>query len=251
MLDFHKPRDERLNVLSDILRKDFARRKQRNRQYTLRSYAKDLKISPSYMSKLLNDKVTASSEMTKKILKALNLQLTELATIPAGLMDPSKYVNAKRYSYHMGAVLEFVRAYEPVSLSKVVDSMIFEFEEIQEAVKALMNAGMIKAVDDNKLGMAEVNYHQFLTSPDLRLQYFNEQKAAWLHSLLEHPEETHNRTVCIPASDETAKAIFNEAEGFLEKVREIMDADQKQTPQRVYTLAFSLFPNSTNQSTPL
>ncbi len=56
------------------VKKEFERRKSKNKSYSLRAYARDLGISPSYLSKLFKYKVPATEGVIKRY-KRLNLCL--------------------------------------------------------------------------------------------------------------------------------------------------------------------------------
>lgn len=59
------------------LKKVFAERSQRNRSYSLRSFARDLKIAPSRLSDVLNGKMGLSATNAKKIAERLGLTSEE------------------------------------------------------------------------------------------------------------------------------------------------------------------------------
>ena len=50
----------------EIVKNEFERRKSKNKSYSLRAYARDLGISPSYLSKLLNSQVPLTERFVKR-----------------------------------------------------------------------------------------------------------------------------------------------------------------------------------------
>lgn len=59
--------------ISVILRRTLQKRKEKNRHYSLRAFARDLDISPSYLCEVLKNKHTLSSDKELRIRRALDV----------------------------------------------------------------------------------------------------------------------------------------------------------------------------------
>lgn len=68
---------------TDILKEEFTSRSQRNSRYSLRSFARDLEISPSRLSEIISEKGGLSEKMAKKICEKLELSVNETETFLA------------------------------------------------------------------------------------------------------------------------------------------------------------------------
>ena len=60
--------------LKAILENDLAKRKLKNRNYSLRAYARDLKVSASTLSKILNDKYILNDKIIISLLTEINYE---------------------------------------------------------------------------------------------------------------------------------------------------------------------------------
>jgi len=58
--------------LSNILANELGRRRTHNQNYSLRAFARDLEIDPSYLSKLIQGKRIASEPMYQKIITKIS-----------------------------------------------------------------------------------------------------------------------------------------------------------------------------------
>ncbi len=63
--------------ISELLGKEFSRRKQRNTSYSLRAFARDLRLSPSRLSEVLNGKEGLSEKTVDGIAGALTKKIVE------------------------------------------------------------------------------------------------------------------------------------------------------------------------------
>ncbi len=70
-----------LEITVEFLSNELLRRKGKNRYYSLRSFSRDLGISPSYLSKILSHRVPMTEKLKIKIIKSLEAH--KLAPNPA------------------------------------------------------------------------------------------------------------------------------------------------------------------------
>lgn len=65
------------NSLIDQLKHELDKRKQKNRYYSLRSFSRDIGISPSYLSKILSEKAKVTEKLKIRVTASLNLTIKE------------------------------------------------------------------------------------------------------------------------------------------------------------------------------
>ncbi|WP_073146341.1 helix-turn-helix domain-containing protein [Litoreibacter ascidiaceicola] len=118
--------------LSEIIRREMSRK-----GITRKSLARDAKISPSLVSKLLNDQIRPSDEVIGKLVGFLNLDEAELASLR--FRSPSEGQQRKRISIRLSsdqfASIQAIASREGMSASRIIQASIGDGKALQRIAK--------------------------------------------------------------------------------------------------------------------
>lgn len=155
-----------------LLRQELHNRKQANSNYSLRAFARSLRLSPSYLSKLMTGKRAASEETFLKIGAVLNLSDEKLNRLSEN--RSFKVVDAQFESiqtdqfrtiadWHHFAILEAVTLsdFEP-SPHWIAKRLSISEERAKSALERLIRLGFLK-VDKNGKILTSVSNHSSLS----------------------------------------------------------------------------------------
>lgn len=158
-----------MDLISDInlekfrifLQDELVNRCKENPSYSLRAYARDLQIDNSALSKILSGKRKLGKNLTRKLLKRLDLDSSSLEhilknmddTLSKGEMDYKQLAIdsfAVISDWHHYAILELIRVDQFQSdigwISRALDMKSFE---VKAAIERLIRVGLIE-IDSNK-----------------------------------------------------------------------------------------------------
>lgn len=179
-----------------LLKSDFFARTSINESYSLRSYARDLGVSFSYLSEVLNDKKDFSSKKGREVFTKLGLNEDELDYI-GGLIvlnssdDEQKIAEAKEifYHYHVRTgfhsdangdqmlssvehflVFSFLREFNDLEeIYQITDQLLIKRSLVSKILQDFSDEGVIKyaegrpvVVDPKYMVTKHQNYCQFL-----------------------------------------------------------------------------------------
>lgn len=118
------------NQVVGVLTRIFEQRKQRNPKYSLRSYARDLKISPGRLSRILNDKDEPGPKFVEALLKTKSFGDAEREEIRRSL-DSSKnpFTHARDNDEIVMSAQELKDAYYIMAIYSLLNSTRREFSE--------------------------------------------------------------------------------------------------------------------------
>ena len=111
-----------------FLKKEFNKRKKRNASYSLRSFARDLEISPGHLSLLFNGKRELKSRQALKIAKTLGLSKSGVKALLFDVASEATVVNGARQDEERVlrddelALISSWHYYALLSLAKLKDS---------------------------------------------------------------------------------------------------------------------------------
>lgn len=80
-----------------FLTDELSHRKTRNPRYSLRAFARDLKVDPSFLSRLLSGKADPSVNLSVKIVQRLNLSDVEKRRFIASIVDDRQRAITKAF----------------------------------------------------------------------------------------------------------------------------------------------------------
>ena len=176
-LDFHK--------LIEHLKLELQKRMQNNSLYSLRAFARDLGISASLLSKILNNKYQIKDKLALSLIEVLELKLAdyELNHFKDALSyDKSQLLSLEQDQFQLicewyhDAIIE-ISGLKNISIGVEDLAKILNISETQaeEAVDSLLNLQLIKIDKNNKIksNTAQTNTNildEYITSASARNQ---------------------------------------------------------------------------------
>ena len=154
--------------LTEILKKEFIGRCQRNEKYSLRSYARNLNIDHSLLAKILKNQKNLSKKMAFLVGQKLGLS----STLIQEMMEVNQDINQSHQIsedvfimmsdwYHF-AILELVKTdkfkYSPKSIAKTFGVTLFE---IEQAFCRLQRLGFLIVNKDHSVTLMKPNNNWF------------------------------------------------------------------------------------------
>ncbi len=242
----------------EYLNSKLLEKKQRNEAYSLRSFARDLDISPGVLSKILNSKFTPSLAMALKITNQLKLRRIEqrvfVKAVVEDLMAEDENQNlidfnefdidhyeivSKWYNY---AILELTLVENFKSDETWIASKFgLPVEIVTDAVERLLDVGMLEKVNGvlKKTNFNITTSNKHLTTPGLK-EYQKSILSLAKESVDEVSFERRSMQTMTMAIDakkvETARTMI---EDFLNDMCEFLEADSQ---KEVYQMSVALFP---------
>ena len=153
----------------ELLDSEFAQRKMRNQGYSLRAFARDLKLAPSQLSEILSGKRGLNPAKANQVAKKLMLNEKELAQFELSVIaqhhrSPQKRSDAKAElsrhfkkrrldlekfkiisDWHHFAILEFVRIHPTKNQPELIGGQLnISAEACREAIQRLLLVGLLK-----------------------------------------------------------------------------------------------------------
>ncbi|MCO4755312.1 MAG: TIGR02147 family protein [Bacteriovoracaceae bacterium] len=252
-----------MSVLSDFLSETLNKKQAQNPSYSLRSFARDLELDPSSLSKIINGKRIPDMITVQSILTALNEDADSIKKICARIEQEKNIKDFKlstpKKEYTKTPELIFKIISDPIhytflELIKLNDGILdhdfyckklkVDNEKLLEVIKNLVEVGLIEITE---------NYIKDLTagfsSHEIGLEQTNKANKSYQKSLLDLSKSSIEN-VSIEYRDHSAilfatnhKKIF-EAKGIVKKFRQSLcdfleDVDDKDS---VYALHVGLFP---------
>ncbi|NRA66820.1 MAG: DUF4423 domain-containing protein [Pseudobacteriovorax sp.] len=256
-----------MNISSKLMLKQelLERKSELGQRYSLRSYAKDLEISPGLLSRFLSGKVLISEKMSLKVLSKLdwnrerkNLFLTALRLERNPNSQDTEQLTRHRKSdhdhwkilvnrefhivikewYHI-AIFELLKIKKPHSISSLSQSLRISRLEAELALERLELLGLIKIAPNGNYERV----HDVLIIKDCPSQYIR----AYHKKMLEKAEAAiagqcfeqrviRGTTIAIDADD--YQYIITEIDRFRKKV---IERTESSCPDRLYHLSLQLF----------
>ena len=142
----------------DLLDIEFEKKREKNKNYSLRAFARDLKVPAASLSHIMKRKRPPSDEFLNKAAKALKLTDDQKAKIKNESQQVYKF-SQKEIDYFMtlsewyyDAIIELMRTKGFESNSEFIAKRLgMEPQEIDSALERLENLGMIKKNHNNML----------------------------------------------------------------------------------------------------
>jgi len=146
-------------MIQELLKKELKKRQLKNPQYSLRSFARDLKISPSMISRFLSGEREPSPESLGQILDCLDVDPSLKKQIIDSLLtkqdfkipQDADYVElsagqlAKLNHWLFFALLELLRSTtRKFSITKIAKALSQPEKQIEEKIEVLLEMGLLK-----------------------------------------------------------------------------------------------------------
>lgn len=239
--------------VASIIRKAFAERQKKNPQYSLRSFARDLDVSPGRLSRIMNNKDEAGNRLISAILKAkiftpeehleLSQCMKEMENPFTGQYEYQGYdLDAKDVAsvWHHLAVFNLLTIPGFVFDESVVAQRLgLALEDVQRSVEFLVRQKAIqKTPEGNYAAFSEQMYFspkQFNEIYDAHLNYLVENKKRALEA---GTDKSFFGLVTVTMSDEAfqkAKLLMNKT------MAKICKEDQTSPNKKVFHVSAQMF----------
>jgi transcriptional regulator with XRE-family HTH domain len=241
----------------ELLAQEFLRRRSKNGRYSLRSFARDLKLSPAVLSEVLNRKRDLSKKSLLKVCEQLHISPRERALLiekksALSDVDDSEFLLLKEDTFQLMsnwyymAILSLAETQDASAEACVVAKRlgIQEFEA-KEALSCLLRLKFIEVVS----GCLKRTVQPVMTSTDIPSSAIKKYHAENLklaeESLYRDPVELRDMSSINMAID---PGLLPEAKDMIKKFRRrlsrFLESGKK---KEVYTIAIQLFPVSREQ----
>lgn len=239
----------------EVLRKEFQRRQQRNSRYSLRSFARDLSVSHTILSLILNGKRPLSEGIVEKILEMDDVSIEERQLLLRRDI-PSDPTERHKLSLDQFSMISDWVHYGILSLLDVDD---FQWNELwigerlnitpTKAKSAMERLTRLNYIEKSKGGKYIQSVQPIVienTNPTMAAKSFNKQllkKAS--ESMDEDPSSTRDLSSIIFAMDPSQ--IPYAVKRIREFRRELCgELENLKNQKEVYALAVQIFPLSKN-----
>ncbi len=244
----------------DCINRYLGEKQQKNTLYSLRAFARDLDISPSILSKILNDKKTPSLALGTKIAIALKLGRNEQRLFIDSLskkivseqgsidskdleivqFDIDNYEIVSKWYHYAILELTFVDNFQSDS-SWIANELGISEQEVNDAISRLLSVGLLEEVDGalKKRNKNITTSNKHLTTPGL--MEYQKQILNLAHDCVdkvEHDKRSmQSMTMAIdPEKIDIAKKMI---QSFLSDICDYLESGEQ---KKVYQVGVSLFP---------
>lgn len=236
------------SVFRSLLQKEFVRRCDANRNYSMRSFAQSLDIDQSLLSKILRGKRSISRNLVVKLSPRLGMKPSQLEDISELKKTDSKQMSDDQFSFisewiHF-ALLELAKTKSFKSdETQIADQLKVHPELVRAAVERLKRLGFI-IVKNKKWTLLSPNNkwveNEFTTMARRNLQKTYLQKSIEAIETVDFSDRD-NGSITIAISKKRLDEIRKEIKKFRENLSEIMQKDEDELDQ-VYQFTTSFFP---------
>jgi len=233
-----------------FLKIEFKRRKELNPSYSLRAFARDLDLSPSSLSRVLNQKREITDFIKRKVISKFKLNSNFLEhELEYQLLEIDNYqLNS---SWYYDAILECIKFADfkatPLWISRKLEISI---DLAQEALDALKDKKLLQKINgqwvDNTSGHTSHISSEYMTS-EARKNYQQGLLRRSEKALLETPINMRDHTgMMVSIKKENLPKAKKLLKSFRRKFAQLMDEDQD--ADSVYELCLNFFPLTSNDS---
>lgn len=239
------------------LKSEWAKKAAHNPRYSLRAYARFLKVEPSYLSKVLRGQRPVTPELVHRFGKRLGFTADELEAYAASLARGKKG-GATQLSPVTGAAWVMVKAWYYTAILELTETKAFDPSpkaiakklaitpiEAEVAVSELVGAGLLKRGKNGALKSAGPN-------TTLGQRPTSEQQRAYLKQVIEKsaqaletvPFERRNHTaLTVAINSERLPKLIERLKKLRQEILAIAnDAKDEGSKDAVYQLSLSLYP---------
>lgn len=237
-----------------LVQQEFVNRCRKNKNYSLRAYARSLGIAASPLSAMLRGKRPITAKMRQKLGAALGLSLEEIGRLSAATVSNNEYQQLTIDSYavisdwYHYAILELLRvkSFKP-SMAYIAKTLGISATEAQIAVERLQRVALLEIGANGKWKDTSINGLATNINGDLTSQASKQLQKQILEKGMESvdtlPLSVRNNTSLtvaihpddLPAAKERIKKFRRELCTFFEK---------NKNPTKVYHLGICLYPVS-------
>lgn len=254
--------------IAEFLGDEFAKRKHRNKSYSLRAYARDLKISPSRLSEVLKGDHGISEESADKMADALRLSASQrkmwkdlilsqsarsgkVRELAQKRLDEAKKENSVRKikeeqfrvisDWYHAAILELIDIpgfqSEPLWIS---EKLGISQSQAEDAIQRLLQLGLL-TWQKNILKARPEAYATFTELPSAAVRKFHRQILGMHHeSILQDPMNEREVMSMIMALPKSAMAEFGQEMKTL--VTHFWEKYQEHEKEELYSISLQMCP---------
>lgn len=259
-----------LKSISEVLGHEFTRRRERNKSYSLRAYARDLCLSPSRLSEVLNGKQGLSEKSVDQIAEALTKKATEreflrslvlaqfsrnqnVRNLARERVDKMRMAESFRQmrddqfrilqDWYHGAILELiqVQGFDP-DPAWIAHRLGIPATTAKQALQRLQNMGLVEPSKGGKSWIARPEaYQTFSDVPSRAIRHFHSQILN-MHADSLREDDINDREflsmiLAVPRSrlSEFKQEMYNFATRFWQKI-------ENEPKDDLYSLSLQLCP---------
>lgn len=262
-----KPLD--CQTVAEFLLTEFARRKLRNESYSLRAFARDLEVSASRMSELLNGKKSLSEKLAHRIAGHLKLKVADREQfIDLVLASSSRDSNVRRLAQeriqqareqermtHLpGDKFQLIAEWQHAAIMELTQLEGFRSDshwiakqigigvsQVDEAIGRLVRCGLLMVESDGKLKAHPEIYNTFSDTPSTAIRRFHRQVLAMaIESTLEDDLQEREQSSTLIAIPKSHLHLFQERMNRF--VHDFWKSIENEPKDALYGLTVQLFP---------
>ncbi|WII73400.1 TIGR02147 family protein [Bdellovibrio sp. 22V] len=240
--------------VAELINKVLEKRRLRNPHYSLRAFARDLKVSPSRVSNIVTGKALPGKIVRRRLATSLHLNKSEVEYLNY-LIEKTRHrakdsrnahqLTEKDYAflpewYHY-AILNLMETTSFQSDVEVIaQRLALAPETVQDSLNKLLKSGLIK---NTPKGYAPTYKNLTSTSdiPSSALKYFHNQLInKGLDSLIRDPVDIRDITsIIIPSNPENIYKVKMLAREFRKQANELLEQGEK---TEVYSVCVQIYP---------
>lgn len=236
----------------DFVESEYWKRMDKNSNYSLRAYARDLDVDPSLLSKLLRGKRSFTENMIHHIGQKMELNEVELFPYKKSLLDDPKWVRLDESEedvlshWSCFAIAELMKIKEFQSNSKwIAKRLNISTEQAEKSLESLKACGIVGVDQRGKLNLREENTisSNLSKSSSLRRRLQEQYLDLAKKSILKDSYSSRHHsglTVCI--DKKMIPHIKTKTKVFFMEINKL--AESSKSPEEVYQMSLSLFPLS-------
>jgi uncharacterized protein (TIGR02147 family) len=242
----------------EILNQEFNKRRTRNPNFSLRSFAKWLKISPAQLSQMMTGKRPVTLNSVKKISERLELSPIEKKALINSLLKDKDFIqpNTDKKLVHMQEdqfrVISDWYHFAILSLTKLKEAKAdprwiarrlgINVEQAHQAMLRLERMGIIQTKPDFKQICEPIEVVSTVPSDAIR-KYHKQNLGLATEKIDTIPLHLREyQSISIPLNPKHVKLFKKHIDDFLEQASELSD---KQNGMEIYNLNVQLFPVTT------
>jgi plasmid maintenance system antidote protein VapI/DNA-binding MarR family transcriptional regulator len=238
----------------EILRAEFEKKCDRNKQYSLRSFSRDLEIDASNLSKILSYQKPLGAMLKVRLAKSLGFAESEIETLSKGLFSKTSDVDYESHEldafqivsqWQHYAILELFKLenFQPTP-AQIQKHLGIDKKLAEESLKRLKEVGMIKQNKTTKVLELTSDSSSSILSQATSKAHRNQQQEILegaIDALNKVPIEWRSQTSMTMAVDieklDEARELIKE---FRRKMGRLLGSGKKLN--EVYQLSVSLYP---------
>jgi transcriptional regulator with XRE-family HTH domain len=235
------------------LQEELLQRCRRNPSYSLRSFAKSVGVSPSFLSKLIRGQRRVTDEAFEKITMKLNLEPTTIEALrqersqgnPGPTFTPLQLEYFKMISdwYHY-AILELlqVKDFSPAP-EWIAKKLGITEAQVKTAIERLVN---LKLMERRRGKLQATSSGNTTTKNDFTDLAFKKMQDELLHKAIhslwnEDYSRRDHSSICVAIDPDDIAEVKKRLANMRREICQFLERPQRKKPTQVYNLSLSFF----------